>query len=46
MFRGMKETGTEAMNSRRGHELLPILSLTTTHKVLVTVQEDVEDTKI
>ena len=46
MLRGMKETDTEAMSSRQGHELPPVLSLTTTHKVPVTVQEDVEDTKI
>ena len=46
MLRGMKETCTEAMSSRRGHKLPPVLSARTTHKVPVTVQEDVEDTKI
>ena len=43
MLPGMKETGTEAMSSCRGHKLPPVLSLTTTHKVPVTAQEDVED---
>ena len=46
MLCGMKETYTETINSHRGHELPPVLSLTTIHKVPVTVQEDVEDIKI
>ena len=46
MLRGMKETCTEVMSSRRGPELPPLLPLRTTHKVPVTVQEDVDDTKI
>ena len=46
MFRGMKETFTEATSSHRGHELPPILPLRIIHKVPVTVQEDVEETKI
>ena len=37
---------TEATSSRQGHDLLPLLPLRTMHKVPVTVQEDVEDTKI
>ena len=40
MLRDMKE------GIYRGHELPLILSLRTTHKVPVTVQEDVEDTTI
>ena len=44
MLRDMTETCTEVMSSR--HELLPVLHLRTTHKVPVTVQEDVEDTII
>ena len=46
MLHGMKETYTEVTSSRRGHELGPVLPLRTTHKVQVTVQEDVEETKI
>ena len=47
MLRGMKETCTEATTSSRGHKLpLFFFPLRTTHKVPVTVQEDVEDTKI
>ena len=47
MLRGIKEICNEAMSSGRGHELLPVLPLRTTHKVplALTVQEDVEDTK-
>ena len=46
MLRGMKETCTKAMSSLRGNELTPVLPSRTMHKVPVTVQEDVEDTKI
>ena len=46
MLHGMTETCTEATSSRRGHELLLVLPLRTTNKVPVTVQEDVEDSKI
>ena len=46
MLHGMKETCTEVPSSCRGHELPPVLAFRTTYKVPVTVQEDVEDTKI
>ena len=46
MLHGMKETCTEAMSSQQGHELPQVLPSRTTHKDPVTVQEDVEDTKI
>ena len=52
MLHGMKATCTEtrapakATSSRQGHELVLLLPLRTTHKVLVMVQEHVEDTKI
>ena len=45
MLHGMKETCTEATSLRRGHELPLVLPLRTTHRVPVTVQEDVEDSK-
>ena len=41
----MNDTRTEATSSRQGYELQPLLPLRTTHKVPVTVQEDVENTK-
>ena len=40
MVRGMKE------NIYQGHKFPPVLPLRTTHRVPVTVQEDVGDTKI
>ena len=43
MLHDMTETCTEVTSSCRGHELPPVLPLTTTHKVKVTVQEDVEE---
>ena len=46
MLFGIKETCTEAESSHRGHELPLVLPLRNTHKISVTVQEDVEDTKI
>ena len=46
MLRGIKVICTEVTSSHRGHELLPVLPLRTMHKVPVTVQENVEDTKI
>ena len=46
MFLGIKETCTEVTRSRRDHELPLVLPLRTNNKVPVTVQEDVEDTKI
>ena len=46
MLRGMKEICTEATSSRQGQEPPPVLLLRARHKVPVTVQEDVQDTKI
>ena len=49
MLRGMKETGTEATREDATGctcMIWSFLPLRTTHKVPVTVQEDVEDTKI
>ena len=46
MLHGMKETCTEAKSSCQGHELQPVLPLRTICKVPVTVQEDVDDSKI
>ena len=46
MLCGMKETCTEATSSCQCHKLPPVLPLRIINKVPVTVQEDVEDTKI